>query len=368
MKHIVGGLAVLIVAAGSAAGPAHGQTFEEQVVALVNQARWDNGGLPPLKHNPQLDASSEGHSLAMADRDFFAHCDLDLGTLPWDRMIAAGYSYTAAAENIAAGYSSPSAVMAGWMNSSGHRANILSSNLREIGAGYVHQSGDSGNIRADYNSDCTVDENNKGPYHHYWTQNFGRINGVYPVVIEREAPAIDRLTVNLYVYGAGWATEMRFRNESGSWSAWETYAAGKSWSLSPGDGAKTVACELTNGSSVKTASDDIVVAGAAATAVPDAGEAGASGVLTLYRAHPNPTTGAAAAAFALERAAEVRAAVFDITGREIRRLAGAAYPAGRHEIRWDGTDAVGRRSPPGLYFIRVAAGGHAGTSRVILTR
>lgn len=90
-------------------------TFEEEVMELVNLERWNNGQLPPLKQNDFLDASSETHSNNMAVRDFVMHCDPDTGTLPWDRMIAAGHLYSSAGENIAWGYPDPQAVVGGWM-------------------------------------------------------------------------------------------------------------------------------------------------------------------------------------------------------------------------------------------------------------
>ena len=168
--------------------PALAQTPAEEVVELVNQERWTNGQLPPLKQNDLLDASAQTHSGDMAARDFFAHCDLDTGTLPWDRMTAAGYAWNSAGENIAAGYGSPSAVMAGWMASSGHRANILSTSYREIGVGYEYQTTDQADIRYDSDGDCAADSYNHGPFYRYWTQNFGRRSNVYPVIIAREAP------------------------------------------------------------------------------------------------------------------------------------------------------------------------------------
>ena len=96
-----------------------GPDFVEQVAELVNQERWDNGQLPPLKLNALLNDAAGTHSTNMAERDFFAHCDLDNGDLPWDRMRDAGYNWSSAAENIAAGYSTPASVMAAWMQSSG---------------------------------------------------------------------------------------------------------------------------------------------------------------------------------------------------------------------------------------------------------
>lgn len=88
-------------------------SFEEQVVQIVNQQRLANGGLPPLKKVLLLDNSSETHSSNMATRNFFAHCDPYTDLDPFDRMTAAGYSWSTAAENVAAGYSTPQSVMAG---------------------------------------------------------------------------------------------------------------------------------------------------------------------------------------------------------------------------------------------------------------
>jgi len=231
-------------------------TFEEEVLELTNIERWNNGQLPPYKGDTLLDDSSGTHSTNMAVRDFFAHCDPDTLTLPWDRMNAAGYSWNAAAENIAAGYSTPADVIAGWMASSGHRANILSTSYREIGVGYDYQAGDAANVRTDSNGDCAPDGTG-GPYFRYWTQNFGRRNAVYPVIINREAYETSTVDVDLYLYGTGWASEMRIRNENGSFGAWEPFAADVAWQLNGGPGTREVFVEISNGSTVYGASDTI---------------------------------------------------------------------------------------------------------------
>ena len=232
--------------------------WEQVVVELVNQERWDNGQLPPLKRVELLDSAAGLHSFNMADRDFMAHCDPDTLTSPWDRMNDAGYDFSAAAENIAAGYSSPASVMAGWMSSSGHRANILSTGLWEIGVGYTLQSGDAGNVRRDLNGDCVSDSFNNGPYAHYWTQNFGRRSGVYPVVINREAASTESNDVDLYLYGGGGIDEMRIRNDGEGWTAWQAFTSNVAWQLSDGPGVKQVFVEVRAGSSVFAASDSII--------------------------------------------------------------------------------------------------------------
>lgn len=249
----------------SASGSAPTPTFEERVVELVNEERWSDSMLPPLKANTLLDDSSLTHSTNMAQRDFFAHCDPDTNTQARDRMSAAGYSYNYAAENIAAGSSTPDSVMVGWMNSPDHRLNILDTAWREIGVGYFHQMDDlSGVSFWEYDSQnetCTADGNSGNPFFHYWTQNFGSRNSVYPVVIDREAVVTNNSTVDLYVYGAGWAQDMRFSNDGVSYSAWQPYTPDKSWDLSTGNGTKTVYAQLRNSGTVRQSVDQIYLDG-----------------------------------------------------------------------------------------------------------
>jgi uncharacterized protein YkwD len=216
-----------------AAAPA--KTVEDRVVELTNRERRDNGDLPPLKRVTLLDTSSDRHCHDMATAGFFEHQSLDnnawagllyyfSGEMPWDRMTDVGYTWNAAAENLAAGYDTPENVVAAWMASAGHRANILSEAVREIGTAYFE----------DPASDFIT----------YWGQNFGRRANVYPVIIDRENYRTTSRNVSLYVYGTGWADQMRFRNEDGSWSAWQDFSTSKSWRLSSGDGLKTVYCQL----------------------------------------------------------------------------------------------------------------------------
>ncbi len=227
-------------------------SFEDQVLEIVNQERWTNGMLAPLKGNAELATAAEGHSQAMAERNFFSHCDLDTGTLPSQRTAAAGYVGNGSAENAAAGQSTPVSVMATWMGSTGHRNNILSTSRRELGIGYFFQGGDQNNVRLDLVDPTCVHESLGGPYGHYWTQNFGFRStsdsdpNVYPVVIDREAFATTSRSVDLYVYGSSWASEMRIRNAGGVWTNWMPHATDTSWQLSSGNGLKTVEVELRN--------------------------------------------------------------------------------------------------------------------------
>lgn len=232
-------------------------TYEDTLIELVNQERWDNGQLAPYKRVDLLDTSSETHSINMAARNFVMHCDPDTLTQPWDRMVAAGYIWSSAAENIAWGQQSPAEVMTSWMGSPFHRANILSTTYREMGNGFYNQNGDQGNVRRVTTTSCTPNVFNEGPFYRYWTQNFGRRSSVYPVVIDREAYLTDTRNVSLYLYPGG--AEMRIRNETGTWSAWQPHSANVAWQLSYGNGTKTVNVEMRTGGTVRSSSDTIIL-------------------------------------------------------------------------------------------------------------
>ena len=352
-------LAFTLALAGSAFAAA---SYEEQIVEMVNIERWNNGQLPPLKHNAMLDASSEMHSVNMADRNFFAHCDLDESTLPWDRMTSVGYSWAWAGENIAAGQSTPASVMSGWMNSSGHRANILNTNFYEIGVGYYAPGSDGSNVRLDLNSDC-VQEQTNGPFYRYWTQNFGRRYNVYPLVIEREKYGVTTLNVNLYIYGSGWAQQMRLRNGGGAWTEWQPYASNVAWALAPGNGTRTVEVELKNGSTVYTSSDDILVSGQT-TGVGDINTFVAG--VNLRAPFSNPFKSGTTLSFQVEEATEVQLAVFDIQGRRVALLAEGWHDAGDHAVRWDGRMDSGEQARAGMYGGRMVANGEQRTTKLVL--
>lgn len=109
--------------------------FEQEVIRLVNEIRANNG-LKALTYDWQLSRVARIKSQDMKDNRYFAHNSPVYGT-PFQMMKAFGISYRTAGENIAKGYSTPQAVVNGWMNSSGHRANILNANYTHIGVGYV---------------------------------------------------------------------------------------------------------------------------------------------------------------------------------------------------------------------------------------
>lgn len=109
--------------------------YEAEVVRLVNEARVKNG-LSELKQDWQLSRVARYKSQDMKDKNYFSHTSPTYGS-PFQMMKSFGITYKTAGENIAKGYSTPEAVVNGWMNSSGHRANIMNSSFTHIGVGYV---------------------------------------------------------------------------------------------------------------------------------------------------------------------------------------------------------------------------------------
>ena len=110
-------------------------SFEQEVIRLVNQIRTENG-LNTLSYNWELARVARYKSQDMKDNGYFAHNSPIYGT-PFQMIKNFGISYRSAGENIAKGYTTPQAVVNAWMNSSGHRANILNAGYTQIGVGYV---------------------------------------------------------------------------------------------------------------------------------------------------------------------------------------------------------------------------------------
>ena len=110
-------------------------SYESEVIRLVNEIRQQNG-LRPLAANWELSRVARYKYQDMRDNGYISHNSPTYGT-PFQMLSAFGLSYRTAGENIAKGYASPQAVVNGWMNSSGHRANILNASYTQIGVGYV---------------------------------------------------------------------------------------------------------------------------------------------------------------------------------------------------------------------------------------
>ena len=113
--------------------------YEQQVVTLVNAERVKYG-LAALTLDETLCGYARVKSQDMHDQGYFSHTSPTYGS-PFDMMRAFGVSYRTAGENIAMGYATPAAVVEAWMNSEGHRANILSANYTTLGVGYAADGG-----------------------------------------------------------------------------------------------------------------------------------------------------------------------------------------------------------------------------------
>ena len=135
--------------------------LENDVLTLVNQRRATGavcGGVskpavPALSLDTRLRCAARKHSKDMGSKNFFSHTGSNGSTFS-QRITKSGYTWTAAAENIAAGQSTAAAVVDGWMKSTGHCNNIMSGTYKHIGVAYY------------YNVNATYD--------HYWTQDFGK--------------------------------------------------------------------------------------------------------------------------------------------------------------------------------------------------
>ncbi len=203
---------------------------EARTVYLTNLERRAIG-VPPLRWNLQMTHAARWYSWDSTENrpwGFCGHQDTQ-GHWPDYRIKAFGYLGFGGAENAFCGYVTPEDAVRGWMNSPGHRGNILDPNSREIGLGYYRRSGDG-----------------RG----YVTQDFGYDTEYPPVVIENEALSTTTPAVNLYIYDrlpeGGFArldkaSEMMVSNtQQFCGGSWETYKPDKAWTLPPGTGWREV--------------------------------------------------------------------------------------------------------------------------------
>lgn len=109
-------------------------THREQVCELVNRVRAENG-LPPMKLSTRLSNVAQNHANDMYQQGYFSHKN-PRGESSFDRMAKEGITYLSAGENIAKGQPTPQDVMMSWMNSPGHRGNILSPKFSKLGVGF----------------------------------------------------------------------------------------------------------------------------------------------------------------------------------------------------------------------------------------
>lgn len=152
-RAIVLALACLCLAPGAGvAGPA------DAVLSAINAVRAD-AGCKPLRLDARLTAAARSHARAMAEQNFFGHAGRD-GSRLTARIKRQGYSFRTAAENIAAGQKSAGQVVQSWLDSSGHRRNILNCRMTETGIAVV------------YDPDDKPLRGSRHPLRYYWVQVF----------------------------------------------------------------------------------------------------------------------------------------------------------------------------------------------------
>jgi uncharacterized protein YkwD len=136
--------------------------FEADALRLVNQyraagascgAQGNFAPAPALTRQSQLASAAYGHARDMADNNYFSHTSLDGRSLA-ERINASGYVWSSIGENIAGGQGSVQAVVAAWMGSDGHCANLMNPNFTQFGLACAR--------------------NDASTYRIYWTQNLGR--------------------------------------------------------------------------------------------------------------------------------------------------------------------------------------------------
>jgi uncharacterized protein YkwD len=125
--------------------------FQAQLLQMLNAER-QKIGAPPLRISSQLAQAAQRHADDMAKNNFLSHEGSDGSTME-SRIQETGYAFSAIAENVAGGQPTPESVIQTWLNSSGHRRNMLNPEYTEIGIGYA--------------------TNSSSQYTHYWTQVFG---------------------------------------------------------------------------------------------------------------------------------------------------------------------------------------------------
>jgi uncharacterized protein YkwD len=151
-------LSVTTPAGTGTAGSFTVRSYEDEVLRLVNEARGSARrcgsrkarAVPPLRADATLARVAAAHSADMAAHDYFSHDSLN-GRSAFQRIRDAGYRYSSAGENIAAGFRTPNSVVKAWLKSPGHCRNIMKRSYTELGVGYAAG----------------------GYYGSYWTQDFG---------------------------------------------------------------------------------------------------------------------------------------------------------------------------------------------------
>lgn len=226
---------------------------ELQIVYLTNLKRREQG-LAPLRWNREISLSARWFAYDSVEQRTDTYCGhLDtVNRSPGDRLLFFNYTNPNTwGENVVCGFTSPESALNGWMNSEGHKKNILQTIYREIGVGYYRNS-----------------ESGRG----YIVQDFSYDPDYAPVIINNEAPSATTADVQLYIYnpavqsgleGMGDAVEMMIANDPTFANAsWEPFAQEKNWTLEAGEGWRVVYVKTRDAQGRTTIVSDAIYLGA----------------------------------------------------------------------------------------------------------
>jgi len=206
-----------------------------EMAVAVNRVRVEHG-LPPLKLNLELCRAAQRMSDEILLTGNFGHIDSE-GHRADARAQQVGYEFDWLGENLAAGQPTLERTLHAWLNSPGHRENLLDPHYREMGLGYTRMEGSR--------------------YGTCWAQLLGSRSEVYPLIINLDAPLTDTREVSLYLHGTEYAQAMRLSNDGLHWSEWRTPTAQLNWQLPDEPGMHTVYVQLRIGERIYEASDRI---------------------------------------------------------------------------------------------------------------
>ncbi len=218
-------LGILAVCVGTAVANESHRTLPADLylrVAELNQVRVAQGR-PPVKLNPELSQAAQTQAQEILIMGRCSHLDR-WGRRADARALEVGYAFLRLGENLAAGQPSWQRALVAWLQSPSHRANMLRPDYREVGIGIA-----------------TLPNSR---YYSAWAQVFGTRPGVYPVIINLDAPYTTSPNVQLYIHGAQIASAMRLSNDGIDWTEWLPPQEWLEWRLPNRSGEHTVYVQL----------------------------------------------------------------------------------------------------------------------------
>lgn len=211
--------------------PSPKPTIQEQIVYLTNLERRKEG-MVPLQKAEGLMKGAQNHAEDMSAQGYFSHKGKD-GSSFSQRCQAAGYRGSPRGENIAMGAAGANQVVKMWMDSPGHRANILNPEITEIGIGFA-------------------------PRGAYAVMCLGVSENPLPVVIENEAFSASSSKVLVYLGGRNWVRQMRFSTDGANFGPWQPHSSFAQVDLPAQTGRQSLIVEFEGPRGVRRAGSDSI--------------------------------------------------------------------------------------------------------------